>query len=85
MTNILFSGIDKENGFNEEQSACLNESIKAQSAITFIASDFTNTVKSKDVSNKMVTFFEKIGVSFKCVNLIDVNISIKEAHLTLYS
>lgn len=80
MTNILFSGIDKENGFNEEQSACLNESIKAQSAITFIASDFTNTVKSKDVSNKMVTFFEKIGVKFKCVNLIDVNISIKEAH-----
>lgn len=80
MTNILFSGIDKENGFNEEQSACLNESIKAQSAITFIASDFTNTVKSKDVSNKMVTFFEKIGVNFKCVNLIDVNISIKEAH-----
>lgn len=80
MTNILFSGIDKENGFNKEQSACLNESIKAQSAITFIASDFTNTVKSKDVSNKMVTFFEKIGVKFKCVNLIDVNISIKEAH-----
>ncbi len=80
MTNILFSGIDKEKGFNEEQSACLNESIKAQSAITFIASDFTNTVKSKDVSNKMVTFFEKIGVKFKCVNLIDVNISIKEAH-----
>lgn len=80
MANILFSGIDKENGFNEEQSACLNESIKTQSAITFIASDFTNTVKSKDVSNKMVTFFEKIGVNFKCVNLIDVNISIKEAH-----
>lgn len=80
MTNILFSGIDKENGFNEEQSACLNESIKAQSAITFIASDFTNTVKSNDVSNKMVTFFEKIGVNFKWVNLIDVNISIKEAH-----
>lgn len=80
MTNILFSGIDKENGFNEEQSACLNESIKAQSTITFIASDFTNTVKSKDVSNKMVTFFEKIGVKFKCVNLIDVNISIKDAH-----
>lgn len=80
MTNILFSGIDKENGFNEEQSECLNESIKSQSTITFIASDFTNTVKSKDVSNKMVTFFEKIGVNFKCVNLIDVNISIKEAH-----
>lgn len=80
MTNILFSGIDKENGFNEEQSECLNESIKSQSTITFIASDFTNTVKSKDVSNKMVTFFEKIGVKFKCVNLIDVNISIKDAH-----
>lgn len=80
MTNILFSGIDKENGFNEEQSECLNESIKSQSTITFIASDFTNTVKSKDVSNKMVTFFEKIGVKFKCVNLIDINISIKEAH-----
>lgn len=80
MTNILFSGIDKENGFNEEQSECLNESIKSQSTITFIASDFTNTVKSKDVSNKMVAFFEKIGVNFKCVNLIDVNISIKDAH-----
>lgn len=80
MTNILFSGIDKENGFNEEQSECLNESIKSQSTITFIASDFTNTVKSKDVSSKMVAFFEKIGVNFKCVNLIDVNISIKDAH-----
>lgn len=80
MTNILFSGIDKENGFNEEQSECLNESIKSQSTITFIASDFTNTVKSKDVSNKMVTFFEKIGVKFKSVNLIDVNVSIKDAH-----
>lgn len=80
MTNILFSGIDKENGFNKEQSECLNESIKSQSTITFIASDFTNTVKSKDVSNKMVAFFEKIGVNFKCVNLIDVNISIKDAH-----
>lgn len=80
MTNILFSGIDKENGFNKEQSECLNESIKPQSTITFIASDFTDTVKSKDISNKMVTLFENIGVKFKSVNLIDVDVSIKDAH-----
>lgn len=80
MTNILFSGIDKENGFNKEQSECLNESIKSQSTITFIASDFTDTVKSKDISNKIVTLFENIGVKFKSVNLIDVDASIKDAH-----
>lgn len=85
MTNILFSGIDKENGFNKEQSECLNESIKSQSTITFIASDFTNTVKSKDISNKMVTLFEDIGVKFKSVNLIDVDVSIKDAHEMLKS
>lgn len=79
MTNILFSGIDKENGFNEEQSACLNESIKTQSTITFIASDFDDIIKSKKYSSAMMRFFETIGIKFKKVNLVDSSVSINDA------
>lgn len=79
MTNILFSGIDKENGFNDMQSECLIKSIKDNSVITYIASDFDDIVKSKKYSSAMMRFFETIGIKFKKVNLVDSSVSINDA------
>lgn len=79
MTNILFSGIDKENGFNDMQSECLIKSIKDDSVITYIASDFDDIVKSKKYSSAMMRFFETIGIKFKKVNLVDSSVSINDA------
>lgn len=85
MTNILFSGIDKENGFNEEQSECLIKNIKDNSVITYIASDFDDIVKSKKYSSAMMRFFETIGIKFKKVNLVDSSVSINDAKEMLNS
>lgn len=79
MTNILFSGLDKENGFNDMQSECLIKSIKDDSVITYIASDFDDIVKSKKHSSAMMRFFETIGIKFKKVNLVDSSVSINDA------
>ncbi len=85
MTNILFSGIDKENGFNDMQSECLIKSIKDDSVITYIASDFDDIVKSKKYSNAIMKFFETIGIKFKKVNLVDSSVSINDAKEMLNS
>lgn len=85
MTNILFSGLDKENGFNDMQSECLIKNIKDNSVITYIASDFDDIVKSKKYSSAMMRFFETIGIKFKKVNLIDSSVSINDAKEMLNS
>ena len=79
MTNILFSGLDKENGFNDMQSECLIKNIKDNSVITYIASDFDDIVKSKKYSSAMMRLFEAIGIKFKKVNLVDSSVSINDA------
>lgn len=85
MTNILFSGLDKENGFNDMQSECLIKNIKDNSVITYIASDFDDIVKSKKYSSAMMRLFEAIGIKFKKVNLVDSSVSINDAKETLNS
>lgn len=85
MTNILFSGLDKENGFNDMQSECLIKNIKDNSVITYIASDFDDIVKSKKYSSAMMRFFETIGIKFKKVNLVDSSVSINDAKEMLNS
>lgn len=85
MTNILFSGLDKENGFNDMQSECLIKNIKDNSVITYIASDFDDIVKSKKYSSAMMRFFEAIGIKFKKVNLVDSSVSINDAKEMLNS
>ena len=85
MTNILFSGLDKENGFNDMQSECLIKNIKDNSVITYIASDFDDIVKSKKYSSAMMRFFETIGIKFKKVNLVDSSVSINYAKEMLNS
>lgn len=85
MTNILFSGLDKENDFNDMQSECLIKNIKDNSVITYIASDFDDIVKSKKYSSAMMRFFETIGIKFKKVNLVDSSVSINDAKEMLNS
>lgn len=85
MTNILFSGLDKENGFNDMQSECLIKNIKDNSVITYIASDFDDIIKSKKYSSAMMRFFETIGIKFKKVNLVDSSVSINDAKEMLNS
>ena len=48
MINYLFSSIDKENGFTEEQSKFLKYDIPSDSNITFIASVFDNFEENKN-------------------------------------
>ena len=83
--NYLFSGLDKENGFNDMQSECLIKNIKDNSVITYIASDFDDIVKSKKYSSAMMRFFETIGIKFKKVNLVDSSVSINDAKEMLNS
>lgn len=85
MTNILFSGLDKENGFNDMQSECLIKNIKDNSVITYIASNFDDIVKSKKYSSAMMRLFEAIGIKFKKVNLVDSSVSINDAKEMLNS
>lgn len=79
MINYLFSGIDKINGFTEEQAKSLQKDIKSNSIITFIASDFDNIEKTDKNKNALISFFNKIGINFKCEYLVDKRISKKEA------
>lgn len=80
MINILFSGIDKENGFNKEQEKCLKQDIKCNQNITFISSSFDKYENSIKYMNSLINCFNKIGITFNKVNLIDSRITINEAH-----
>lgn len=75
MINYLFSSIDKEKGFTEEQSKFLKEDILPNSSITFISSIFANYERNSLQVLNYVKFFQKIGITFKEVNLIDDRIT----------
>ena len=60
MINYLFSGIDKEKGFNSEQKKYLKKDIKNNSNITFIASTFDEYDKNKLFKEKIISFFSDI-------------------------
>lgn len=78
--NYLFSGINKEKGFDEVQSKYLKEDIKQDQIITFIASVFNEHEKNLFYKNKTIEWFLKIGINFKKVYLIDNNVTKKQAH-----
>lgn len=75
MINYLFSGIDKEKGFNSEQKKYLKKDIKNNSNITFIASTFDEYDKNKLFKEKIISFFSDIEIKFNTSNLIDNSIS----------
>lgn len=78
--NYLFSGINKEKGFDEVQSKYLKEDIKQDQIITFIASVFNEHEKNLFYKNKTIEWFLKIGINFKKAYLIDNNVTKKQAH-----
>ena len=69
--NYLFSGVDKESGFNDKQSQYLKKDVKNNSKITFIASLFDDYERSDFHSAKILQCFEKIGINFKAYYVID--------------
>lgn len=85
MINYLFSGIDKINGFTKEQTESLQKDIKSNSIITFIASDFDNIEKTDKNKNALISFFNKIDITFKCEYLVDKRVSKEESKEMLTS
>ena len=53
MINILFSGIDKENGFNDKQIDCIKRYVKNCSNIVLISSIFNNYNRNDEQLNKI--------------------------------
>lgn len=79
MINYLFSGIDKENGFNELQTNLLKKDILSNQKITFIASIFDNYERNDKQHITYLNIFKKIGITFKEHNLIDSRTNPNEA------
>lgn len=77
--NYLFSGIDKEKGFNEKQSTYLKKDIKENSIITIIASSFDDIDKNDLYFKKTIGWFNNVGIYFAKENLIDSRINKVEA------
>lgn len=77
--NYLFSGLDKEKGFDEVHSKYLKQDIKENQIITFIASTFDNHEQNIMHKNKTLNFFSKINITFKKNYLIDNNVTKEEA------
>lgn len=69
--NYLFSGINKEKGFNELQSKYLKENIKNNSNIVFIASIFDNFERSDEQYSRILGWFGDIGINFDESYIID--------------
>ena len=72
--NYLFSGLDKEKGFTEEQKNNLLKDIPSDSTITFIATTFNNYEKTDYNLNRIIDMFKNIGINFKTIYLIDSRI-----------
>ena len=73
MINYLFSWLDKEKGFTEEQSKFLKEDIVNNSNITFIASLFEENSKNDFHVSNFIKTFNKIGITFNNINKALIN------------
>ena len=71
MINILFSGIDKENGFNDKQIDCIKRYVKNCSNIVLISSIFNNYNRNDEQLNKIIKYFSNIGIRFNNAMVID--------------
>lgn len=83
MINYLFSWLDKENGFTEEQSKFLKEDVTNNSNITFIASLFEEHSKNNFHVSNFIKIFNKIGITFNNINVIDSRLTSDEAKKNL--
>ena len=69
--NYLFSGINKELGFNNEQSIYLKKDIPNNSTITFIASTFDDYKTNDYYVEKTLNYFKKINIEFCKQYIVD--------------
>lgn len=76
----LFSGINKEKGFNKKQEEYLKKDIKNNLTITFIATDFSNYDYNDEKYISYLKYFNNIEISFKNSYLIDNRISKEKSH-----
>lgn len=79
MINYLFSGIDKGNGFTQEQTLYLKSDIKPNSNISFIASIFNNYERNDKQLGQYISIFKNIGIIFSSANIIDDRLSSEDA------
>ena len=78
--NYMFSRIDRDKGFNDNQKKYIKEDIKNNMSITFIASLFDEYERNDTQVKEIVNVFKNIDINFKEVHLIDNRVS-KEVHL----
>ena len=72
--NYMFSRIDRNKGFNDNQKKYIKEDIKNNMSITFIASLFDEYERNDTQVKEIINVFKNININFKEVHLIDNSI-----------
>ncbi len=78
--NYMFSRIDRDKGFNNNQKKYIKEDINNNMSITFIASLFDEYERNDTQVKEIVNVFKNIDINFKEVHLIDNRVSKEEAY-----
>lgn len=78
--NYLFSKIDRNEGFNDNQKRYIKEDIRNNMSITFIASLFDEYERNDTQVKEIVNVFKNIDINFKEVHLIDNRVSKEDAY-----
>ena len=78
--NYMFSRIDRNKGFNDNQKKYIKEDINNNMSITFIASLFDEYERNTTQVKEIVNVFKNIDINFKEVHLIDNRVSKEEAY-----
>lgn len=78
--NYMFSRIDRDKGFNDNQKKYIKEDINSDMSITFIASLFDEYERNDTQIKEIINVFKNIDINFKEAYLIDNRISKEEAY-----
>ena len=78
--NYMFSRIDRDKGFNNNQKKYIKEDIKNNMSITFIASLFDEYERNDTQVKEIINVFKNIDINFKEVHLIDNRVSKEDAY-----
>lgn len=78
--NYLFSKIDRNEGFNDNQKKYIKEDINNNMSITFIASLFDEYERNDTQVKEIINVFKNIDINFKEVYLIDNRVSKEDAY-----
>lgn len=78
--NYMFSRIDRDKGFNDNQKKYIKEDINSDMSITFIASFFDEYERNDTQIKEIINVFKNIDINFKEAYLIDNRISKEEAY-----